>query len=580
MAITARDQTNDVATTTRAPKRLLDRVLGVFTEVRGGEGVTALLLMLNIFLLLASYSMLKTIREPLILTVPGGAEVKSYAAAAIAGLFIILVPLYSALASRVSRVRLINGVTLFFIACLVTFFVLSRTGVPIGVAFFIWVGIFNLMVIAQLWAFANDVYTVDQGKRLFAIVGFRRLARRDRRLVLDRPAREALRPVSIHARGLRAAGVLHGADERRGRPRQEGPGRAAATTGGIVPPRRAPPTRRRPPADDRVRGRSGFSLVFHDRYLLLIGLLMLVYNFVNTNGEYILSKLVLGAYTAAHGTAAVAGLDAKKVIGEFYGNFQTMVNVLSALIQAFVVSRVIKHWGVRIALLVLPVVALIGYTSMAFVPLLAFIRGTKLAENSLDYSLQNTTRNALYLPTSREAKYKAKQANDTFFVRFGDVLSAGLVFAGTTWLGFAPREFALVNVALIAVWLVLAIAIGRSFKGQEAKQATETPSSARAKHRTVTSDSGVPAPAPGMTPAPVVASVASPVNLGGPFPPPAYPPAVAIMYSPSSNSRTATTRRNASSGRRASKRAPSTVPITTPTVATRRSRHKLAISAP
>jgi AAA family ATP:ADP antiporter len=191
---------------------------------------------------------------------------------------------------------------------------------------------------------------------------------------------------------------------------------------------------------------------------------MLLINFVNTNGEYILGKLVLGAYIAEHGAAAVAGLDAKKVIGEFYGNFQTIVNVLSALIQALVVSRVLKHFGVRIALLVMPVVALVGYSAMAFVPLLAFIRGAKLAENSLDYSLQNTTRNALYLPTSREAKYKAKQANDTFFVRFGDVLSAGLVFAGTTWLGFAPREFALVNVALIAVWIVLAVAIGRSFK--------------------------------------------------------------------------------------------------------------------
>ena len=89
---------------------------------------------------------------------------------------------------------------------------------------------------------------------------------------------------------------------------------------------------------------------------------------------------------------------------------------------------------------------------------------SRLAENSIDYSLQNTARNALYLPTSREAKYKAKQANDTFFVRFGDVLSAGLVFAGTTWLGFAPRQFAMVNVALIMVWLVIAVAIGRRFR--------------------------------------------------------------------------------------------------------------------
>jgi len=101
---------------------------------------------------------------------------------------------------------------------------------------------------------------------------------------------------------------------------------------------------------------------------------------------------------------------------------------------------------------------------MAFVPLIAFIRGAKLAENSLDYSLQNTARNALYLPTSRDSKYKAKQANDTFFVRFGDVISAGMVFAGTTWLGFAARQFALVNVGLIALWLILAVAIGRRYR--------------------------------------------------------------------------------------------------------------------
>ena len=136
--------------TEQTSKGPLDRILGVFTDVRGGEGVTALLLMLNVFLLLTAYYLLKTIREPLILAAHGGAEVKSYSAAATAGLLILLVPLYSAVASRVSRVKLINGVTLFFIACLMTFFGLSLAGVPIGVPFFIWVGIFSLMMIAQL----------------------------------------------------------------------------------------------------------------------------------------------------------------------------------------------------------------------------------------------------------------------------------------------------------------------------------------------------------------------------------------------------------------------------------------------
>src|SRR5262245_2773633 len=154
-----------------AHKSVLDRFLGIFADVHAGESVTALLLMFNLFLILASYYLLKTIREPLILTLKNGAEVKSYSAAAIAGLLMFLVPLYGFLASRMSRVKLLNSVTLFFIACLVGFFLLNSAGVQIGVAFFIWVGIFNLMVIAQLWSFANDVYTVDQGKRLFAIVG-------------------------------------------------------------------------------------------------------------------------------------------------------------------------------------------------------------------------------------------------------------------------------------------------------------------------------------------------------------------------------------------------------------------------
>src|SRR5262249_16677985 len=118
-----------------------------------------------------------------------------------------------------------------------------------------------------------------------------------------------------------------------------------------------------------------------------------------------------------------------------------------------------------LALLVLPVVALTGYTAMAFLPALAFIRGVKLAENSLDYSLQNTTKNALYLPTSRVAKYKAKQANDAFFVRFADVISARIVLAGTRLVGFATRPFALVNVGLIVLWIGLAVAIGRRFRG-------------------------------------------------------------------------------------------------------------------
>jgi len=446
----------------------LDRLLGIFTDVRAGESATALLLMCNLFLILASYYLLKTIREPLILTLKHGAEVKSYSAAAIAGLLIVLVPIYSHLASRVSRVKLLNSVTLFFIACLVAFFLLNSAGVPIGVAFFIWVGIFNLMVIAQLWAFANDVYTIEQGKRLFAIVGVgASLGAIAGAFATGKLVEQyGPYPFMLGAAGLLALSMILtnivNARERKGEAgqpltagdRAEAKGEAAAQDD--APEEETPEAR-------GMRGGNGFALVFKHRYLLFIALLMLIYNLVNTTGEYILGKTVVAHFTASQGGGG-GGLDEKKVIGEFYGNFFTMVNILSALIQAFIVSRVLKYFGVRVALLIMPIVALTGYASMAFLPFLGLIRTVKLAENSIDYSLQNTTRNALYLPTSREAKYKAKQANDTFFVRLGDVVSAGLVFAGTTWLSFGPKNFAFVNAVLVVIWIVLAVAIGRHFK--------------------------------------------------------------------------------------------------------------------
>jgi AAA family ATP:ADP antiporter len=303
---------------------------------------------------------------------------------------------------------------------------------------------------------------VEQGKRLFAIVGVGAALGAIAGSFVTGQLVKAFGPYPFM---LGAAGLLGICMLLTNLvSRREGRARAGTSRAQGGPEAKAEPGATAEARDVPVKGRSGFALVLTDPYLLLIGLLMLVYNLVNTNGEYILGKTVVALYAAGHGAAAAGGLDEKKVIGQFYGNFFTWVNIATALIQAFVVSRVLKRFGVRVALLVLPMVALVGYGSMALLPLLPFIRGAKLAENSLDYSLQNTTRNALYLPTSREAKYKAKQANDTFFVRFGDVLSAGLVFAGTTWLGFTPRHFAIVNVALIVVWLVLAVAIGRRFK--------------------------------------------------------------------------------------------------------------------
>jgi AAA family ATP:ADP antiporter len=106
-------------------------------------------------------------------------------------------------------------------------------------------------------------------------------------------------------------------------------------------------------------------------------------------------------------------------------------------------------------------------------PILNFIRVIKIAENSAEYSIQNTARQALFLRTSRQAKYKAKFAIDSFFARAGDAMSAVLVFAGTQ-LAFDLRSFALVNAVSVFLWLVIAVAIIHIRKVQKAAATAET----------------------------------------------------------------------------------------------------------
>jgi ATP:ADP antiporter, AAA family len=84
-------------------------------------------------------------------------------------------------------------------------------------------------------------------------------------------------------------------------------------------------------------------------------------------------------------------------------------------------------------------------------------------ENSTDYSIQNTARHALFLPTSRDAKYKAKAAIDTFFWRVGDMMQAGVVLLGTS-LAFVTKHYAWLNMSLVGLWLLLIVGIYREHK--------------------------------------------------------------------------------------------------------------------
>ena len=206
------------------------------------------------------------------------------------------------------------------------------------------------------------------------------------------------------------------------------------------------------------------------RYLLAIALLILFLNWVNTTGGYILDRVV--SEKAAEAVAAQPGLDEKVYLTEFYGGFYAVVNVAGLLIQLFLVSRILKYLGVRVAIMMLPVIALAGYVCVVFFPVLSLIRWAKTAENATDYSLQNTLRGVLFLPTTREEKYKAKQAIDTIFVRAGDALSGLLVFVGAQ-LAFQTKHFAMVNLAFVLVWIGLAAFVGKEYLRLAKKRSEE-----------------------------------------------------------------------------------------------------------
>ena len=163
----------DPPTESPAPKgrpSLLDRALRIVGDVQAGEGARAAVLGVTLFLLLFAYYLLKVARESLVLS-HYDAEVKVYVAAGQALLLVPAVWAFGWLSSRVGRFRLVVVVTLFFAANLGLFALAYGAGIGIALPFYVWVGVFNVFVIAQLWAFANDVYTEAEGRRLFAVIG-------------------------------------------------------------------------------------------------------------------------------------------------------------------------------------------------------------------------------------------------------------------------------------------------------------------------------------------------------------------------------------------------------------------------
>lgn len=435
---------------------VVEKLLRLFTPIKAGEGKAVLLLFLQAFILLFAYYLLKPARESLMLA-ENSAEIRSYAVAFQALLLLLLMPAYNVLFRHFkhNRSQIYIWVVVFFISNLLLFYVLGQANIKLGIPFFIWLGVFNVMVIAQFWAFCADLYNVESGQRLFVVIA---VGASLGALMGSNFSKQVINYTGPLGLMLLAIGLL-----------------CITIVLGMMASRKLP-------SHDRSHSQlfkeqsiwipGSFKLVLTDRYLLLIAVFVVLLNWINSTGEFILAKMVV---SHAEGLiAAGSELSKGKIIGGFYGDFYTWVNLFSLLFQLFLVSRIYRYFGVRAALYILPVIALIGYGLIVFIPVFSIIRLVKILENSVDYSIQTTTRHALFLPVSTAAKYEGKTVIDTFFWRFGDMIQAGVIFAGTSWLGMEMYQFAMFNMLLAVIWIWVVMGIAREHKKLSAQPTSNT----------------------------------------------------------------------------------------------------------
>ena len=444
----------------------LERFLGIFTDVKSGEGGTALLMFANVFLILCAYYFIKPLREGWIAVsdISGltKMEVKAYSSFGQSLLLIPVVWFFGRLSARHRRSALIARSTLFCMLNMALFWAIQPglfiDNLPYsGVVFYLWVGMFGVFVVAQFWAFAADIYTEERGNRMFPLiaVGATSGAACGSWIteILVKSGLFGTEWLLIVAMIPLAASIFlyRKVDNRMQQQVVESDSSPTPDPG----------------IDDT--GKSAISIVFSSRFLLATAVITLILSWVNTNGENLLFRVVQEFLQEAAVQESISAPDkllafTRDGTTAFYGDFYFWVNVVALLLQAFVASRLLKYGGFGVILLAMPVVALVSYTAMAFVPVLAIVKFMKIVENSTDYSINNTARNVLWLPVSAEMKYKGKPTIDSLFVRLGDGIAALTVLVGVQILTLSTRSFFVLNVGLVIVWIGLAVVIVREYR--------------------------------------------------------------------------------------------------------------------
>jgi len=423
---------------------LAQRWLGRVVAVRPGEMRTLLWSFACFFCLLAGYYVLRPLRDEM--GIAGGVRNLQWLFTATFVVMLAVVPVFGAVVARLPRRRFIPLVYHFFVANIAIFWLLltfDAGKVPVARVFFVWISVFNLFAVSVFWSFMVDLFAHEQGKRLFGFIAAGGSAGALLGPALTVALAAPLGPVNLL---IVAALLLELALLCARRLESVTPQVAGVPSAETAQP--APG----PPAESAALGGgwlAGIAMLLRSSYLAGIALWV---SLLSLAGTFL--------YFQQAGIVAAAS-DDPAVRTSIFAAIDLAVGILTIIVQFFATGRLMARFGVGPAAAALPLVFALGFLTLAFAPMLFVVIAFQAIQRTANFAISNPAREVLFTVLQREEKYKAKNVIDIVVFRGADALS-GWLFAVLRGAGLELSTISLATVPVAGVWLLLALALGRS----------------------------------------------------------------------------------------------------------------------
>ncbi len=397
------------------------------------------------FMLLAGYYVLRPLRDQM--GIAGGVRALPWLFTATFVTLLAAQPLYGALVAKLPRARFIPIVYHFFVANLALFWLLLTLDIaPVIVArvFFVWVSVFNLFAVAVFWSFMADLFTSEQGKRLFGFIGAGGTAGS-----LLGPAITIALAVPLGPANLLIAAIVF----------------LELAVFCVYRLERRTATPQDPQQAGQRVGGSAFAALpelLRSPYLLGVGAWVSLLSFGATILYFAQANIV---------SATVHGGGAQTRI---FAGIDLAVGLLTLATQVFATGRLLKRFGTGVAAGALPAVYIAGFATLALAPGLAVVLVFQVVQRWLNFAIANPARQVFFTVVDRAEKYKAKNLIDVVIYRGSDALY-GWVFDSLQALGLKLGAIALCALPVAAGWLVLSAALGRTHERRAAERAATRP---------------------------------------------------------------------------------------------------------